>query len=108
MRGIVLVPLSAAQKKKLRAIAHSLRPVVTIARKGLTDAVSRELERALNDHELIKIKLAVEDRQLRRQFARSVCDDHRAELIQVIGKVLVVYRLNPTMDPRNSNVQRGV
>jgi RNA-binding protein len=53
--------------RQLRAIAHKLKPVVTIAGNGLSEGVLAELERALNDHELIKIKLAVGSREARSQ-----------------------------------------
>ena len=53
---------SATDKKHLRRLGHNLKPVVTIATKGLTDTVNAEIDRALNYHELIKIKVAVVDR----------------------------------------------
>ena len=57
---------SNEDKKHLRRLGHDLKPVVTIAAKGLTDNVSAELERALSDHELIKVKLAVGDREAKK------------------------------------------
>ena len=56
--------------KQLRAIGHKLKPVVTVAGNGLTEAVYAELERALSDHELIKIKLAVGSREASAEVAR--------------------------------------
>ena len=56
---------SSKELRQLRALAHKLRPVVTIASKGLSPTVLEELERALNDHELIKVKVAVGDRDQR-------------------------------------------
>ena len=56
--------------KQLRAIGHKLKPVVTIAGNGLTDGVCAELERALGDHELIKVKLAAGSRETRAALAR--------------------------------------
>ena len=53
---------SNEDKKHLRRLGHNLKPVVTIAAKGLSENVGAELDRALNDHELIKVKLAVGDR----------------------------------------------
>ena len=57
---------SNEDKKYLRRLGHNLKPVVTIAAKGLTEPVCAEIERALADHELIKIKLAVGDRAAKK------------------------------------------
>lgn len=92
--------------KRLRAIGHKLSPVVTVAGKGLTDAVLAELERALHDHELIKIKLAVGDRDARAALAQDICERSAAELVQSIGNVMVILRKNPNPDPRLSNLLR--
>ena len=75
--------------KQLRAIGHKLKPVVTIAGKGLTESVIAELERALNDHELIKIKLAVGSREARSGVAEKICEQSGAEIVQSIGNVSV-------------------
>ena len=56
--------------KQLRAIGHKLNPVVTIAGKGLSETVSAELDRALTDHELIKVKIAVGSREARAALAK--------------------------------------
>ena len=60
--------LSAGDKKHLRQLGHSLNPVVTVAGKGLSENVLAEVERALSDHELIKVKFAVGDRDLKQQL----------------------------------------
>ena len=92
--------------KQLRAIGHKLKPVVTVAGNGLTDAVYAELERALSDHELIKIKLAVGSRQERAEISREICDRSGAELIQSIGNVALILRRTAQPDPRLSNLIR--
>ena len=56
---------TSKELRQLRAQAHSLKPVVTVAGKGLAPSVLEELDRALNDHELIKVKVAVGDREQR-------------------------------------------
>lgn len=86
--------LKASQKKNLRAQVHHLKPVVTVADKGLSESVMAEIERALNDHELIKIKLRG-DRDVRKQWADSIAEQCRAELVQSIGQVSSFYRRNP-------------
>lgn len=87
--------LSKKQIKFLRAKCHDLKPVVLMGQKGLTEEVLIELDIALNHHELVKIKLAVDDRQLRAQIIAEICDRSKAEQVQSIGKVLSVYRVNP-------------
>jgi RNA-binding protein len=86
--------VKAVDKKKFRAAAHSLKPVVMIGQSGLTAAVLAEIELTLTHHELIKIKIRAE-REERKQISEKICLDTRAELIQVIGACAVIYRLNP-------------
>lgn len=88
------MPLNAAQKKNLRGQAHHLKPVVTVADKGLSETVMAEIERALNDHELIKVKLRA-DRDTRKAWANSIASGCQAELIQSIGQVACFYRKHP-------------
>lgn len=93
-------------RKQLRAIGHKLNPVVTVASKGLTDAVLAELDRALMDHELIKVKLSGGTRDAKAELARDICDRSGAELVQGIGNVLLLLRRNANPDPRLSNLLR--
>ena len=85
------------RKKYLRSIGHGLKPVVTVAGKGLTESVIAEIDRALGDHELIKVKMAVTDREVKRQLI----DD-----VQTIGHMLVLYRAAKKPDPKLSNLLR--
>ena len=86
--------MNSVDKKKLRAEAHTLKPVVMIGQSGLTAAVLAELEQTLNSHELIKVKIRAE-RDDRKLISEKICTDTRAELIQTIGQIAVLYRLNP-------------
>jgi RNA-binding protein len=101
------MPLDPELRKRLRGIGHALHPVVTVAGNGLSEAVCAELERALHDHELVKVKLAIADRTQRRETAAELCTRLRAELVQEIGKIVLVYRRNPEADPRLSNLHRA-
>ena len=92
--------------KQLRAIGHKLKPVVTVAGNGLTESVYAELERALGDHELIKVKLAVGSREGRAAVAKEICDRTGAQLVQSIGNVVVILRRTASPDPRLSNLIR--
>lgn len=77
-----------------------------IADKGITAGVEKELERALNDHELIKIKLNVNDPAIRKQLAQQLCEQHRATLVQSIGKMALIYRAAAKPNPKLSNLLR--
>lgn len=92
--------------KQLRAIGHKLKPVVTIAGNGLTEGVIAELDRALNDHELIKIKLVVGSREARSTVAADICDRSGAEMVQSIGNIIMILRRTDKPDPRLSNLIR--
>ncbi|HAT8528556.1 TPA: ribosome assembly RNA-binding protein YhbY [Vibrio vulnificus] len=84
--------LSTKQKQHLKGLAHSLKPVVLMGANGLTEAVLAEIEIALNFHELIKIKIASEDRETKLLIADAIVRETGAEKVQVIGKTLVLYR----------------
>ena len=86
--------MNSADKKQLRTQAHSLKPVIMIGQLGLTAAVLAELELALNSHELIKVRIRAE-REDRKLISQKICTDTGAELIQSIGQITVIYRLNP-------------
>jgi RNA-binding protein len=90
--------------KQLRAIGHKLKPVVTIAGKGLTENVIAELDRALTDHELIKVKLAVGAREARAEMAEQVIKQSGAELVQSIGNIILILRRTEKPDPKLSNL----
>ena len=94
--------------KQLRAIGHKLKPVVTIAGKGLSENVLSEIDRALKDHELIKIKLVVGDKAARTAVAEELCTTTKSELIHSIGGVILVLRRTAEPDPRLSNLIRRV
>jgi RNA-binding protein len=94
--------------KQLRAVGHKLKPVVTVAGNGLTDNVLAELDRALTDHELIKIKLAVGAREARSEMAKQICEKSGAELVQSIGGIIVLLRRSEKPDPRLSNLIKRI
>ncbi len=98
--------LTSKEKRLLRQVAHHLQPVVTVAERGVTDGLVAEARRALNDHEIIKAKVSVADRVVRRELGESLAAQCDSEIVQVIGRVWVLYRANPDADPRLSNVAR--
>jgi len=84
--------LNKEKIKKFRRIGHQLSPVVIVSDKGLSAGVRAELERALNDHELIKIKVHCGDRELRNQLIAELLTENRAQLIQAVGNIALIYR----------------
>ena len=84
--------LSDDQRRFLRGKAHPLKPVIQIGGAGLTDAVARETERALEDHELIKVRVRASDREARDAILEALTTRTRSALVQRIGHVGVLYR----------------
>ena len=87
-----MLKLNSKQTSHLRALAHSLNAVVMIGNDGLSEQVLREIDISLKAHELIKIKVAGDDRELRTQMLAQICEQLGAVPVHHIGKQLVVYR----------------
>lgn len=90
--GWNMTELTPAQRRAFRAQAHHLHPVVSVAGNGLTPAVLKEIDNALQAHELIKIRVYGEDRSQRNAILNTVCSELGAASVQHIGKTLVVWR----------------
>ena len=86
--------MNSIEKKKLKAQAHPLNPVVMIGQAGLTPAVLKEINLALDTHELIKVKIRAE-RDERNVMREQICGETRAELVQSIGQIAVFFRKKP-------------
>ncbi|MCK5921789.1 YhbY family RNA-binding protein [Stutzerimonas chloritidismutans] len=100
------MPLTNEQKKQYKSIGHHLKPVLIVSENGLTEGVQAELERALNDHELIKVQLRITERDDRRALTEELCKIGGCELVQAIGKMALIYRKNPKVNKQLSNVHR--
>jgi RNA-binding protein len=87
-----LMTLSEKQKKHLRRLAHPMNPVVMLGNAGLTAGVVNELERALTDHELVKVSARVGDRDARDAALDDLATQTASEIVQRIGNVGVFYR----------------
>lgn len=81
-------------RQELKAKAHHLKPVVLLGSKGLTPAVVEETDVALNAHELIKVKINGAEKEDRQLMATDLCQQLKAELVQLIGNTAVIYRKN--------------
>ena len=99
MPQIILTP---AQRKVHRADAHHLNPVVMIGGDGLTPAVTKEADAALNSHGLIKIRVFSDDRAAREAMLQTLTDTLNAAPIQHIGKLLVLWRPKPEITRERS------
>ncbi len=95
------VPLAGYQKKYLRGLAHSLKPVVIVGQKGATDALFKSIDTALTDHELIKIRfIEHKERQLKDPIIADIKTRTGAELAGTIGHTAILYRPHPDPDKR--------
>jgi RNA-binding protein len=88
--------LTSKVKQQLKAKAHKLKPVVFIGNKGVTPGVIKEIDITLNDHELIKIRLSIQDRDTKKAAVVEICETLKAESIQLIGNICVLYRKSVT------------
>ncbi|PQQ37277.1 ribosome assembly RNA-binding protein YhbY [Photorhabdus luminescens] len=84
--------LNKKQVQHLKSLAHPLKPVVMIGNNGLTEGVLAEIEQTLSHHELIKVKIAGEDRETKNLIADAIVRETGAYNVQVIGKTLALYR----------------
>lgn len=86
--------LTASQTRYLRGLAHGLKPVLLLGGKGVTPGVLKELEQALDDHELIKVRLSAGERTERAGEIDKLVASSHAETVQAIGRVAVLFRRN--------------
>jgi len=88
------MPLSPSQIRYLRGLAHPLKPVLLLGGRGVTAGVLKELEQALDDHEMIKVRLSGGDRVARATDLAKLVESSHAEAVQTIGHIAVLYRRN--------------
>ncbi|MGR8949662.1 MAG: YhbY family RNA-binding protein [Gammaproteobacteria bacterium] len=87
--------LDSAQKKRLRAAAHNLKPVVMVGNQGYTEAIGKAIDEALTTHELIKVRLRGIESEHRQTTIDAICAEFGAQQIALIGAIVVLYRENP-------------
>lgn len=87
--------LTPSQRKDKRSDAHHLDPVVLIGGEGLTPAVRKEVDAALNAHGLIKVRVFSDERDTREAMLATLAEELNAAPIQHIGKLLVLWRPMP-------------
>lgn len=98
--------LTPVRRKELKAQAHGLDPVVLIGGNGLTPAVLKEIDISLKAHELIKVHVAGEDKDTRAAMMAEICGSLGAEPVQLIGRMLVLYREAPPEPVRQATKPR--
>jgi RNA-binding protein len=89
--------MTPEKRRQLRARAHALDPVVMVGQSGVSAGVLREIERALKNHELIKVRVAGADRAGRERMLEEICTAASADPVQHIGRMLVIFRENPDL-----------
>lgn len=101
------MPLNQQDKKRFKAIGHHLKPVVMLGDNGLSETVTGELDSRLEDHELIKVKVAAGSRDDRDALIEAMCQQAGAELVQRIGNIALLYRPAKKPNPKLSNILRA-
>ncbi len=94
-----MIELPPTQRRELRARAHHLGPVVTIAGNGLAATVVAEIDRSLQAHELIKVRVQGHEREQRETLMQELCDTLQAAPVQHIGNILVIWRQRREDEP---------
>jgi RNA-binding protein len=91
--------LTGKQRRHLRGLAHDLKPIVQVGKGGIDEGLVAAVDQALADHELIKIKLGESANLDRHEAADEIAEKTHAEVAQVLGYTLVLYRADPE-DPQ--------
>lgn len=99
--------LSSREQRELRRIGHDLNVVVQVGDGGLSDGLVAEVQRALDDHELIKVRLPAIERKDRAAAAATLCEATGATQVQAIGRVVLLYLKAEEPDPKKSNILRN-
>lgn len=94
--GEFMKELNSGQRRKLKSLAHHLDPVVMVGQKGFTESLARAVDRALSDHELIKIKF-VDFKDEKRELTGKIAASVNAGLVGIIGNIAILYRENPDL-----------
>jgi len=98
--------LSAQRQRQLRALGHHLNPIILVGDSGVSEGVVAETTRALEDHELIKIRTPAGDRDARHALIEALCEATGAACVQKIGRIALLYRAAEKPNPKTSNLLR--
>jgi RNA-binding protein len=89
------VELNERQRRHLRGLGHSLKPVIQVGQAGVSDAVVAETDRALETHELIKVRVAGMERHQRDEALASLANRTGSEMVGRVGHTAVLFRRHP-------------
>ena len=92
-----MAALTGDQKRKLKSLAHNLKPVVMIGKNGLSEGLLAACDRSLNDHELIKIKF-IGFKDEKKDLMGKITAHTGSELISIIGNIAILFRRNADPD----------
>lgn len=95
-----MTTLTKRQRRWLKPQVHHLRPVVIVGQNGVTEAVLKEIELALDHHELIKVKVNAGERQLRDAMVAQIRDRTESDLVDRIGNIASLFHANPAKKDR--------
>ena len=84
--------LNEKQKRHLRGLAHSRKPLIIVGDKGLSENLLTETDLTLEHHELIKVRVNADDRDARSAMIEELCSKSQATLVQAIGHIAIIYR----------------
>ncbi len=100
------VELTEKQRRHLKGLAHNLNPVIRVGNAGVSPSVVAETRRALNDHELIKVRVAGVDREERDAAIELLAGECDSALVARVGHVAILYRRHPDR-PANPAARLG-
>lgn len=89
---MTMAELTSKQKQHLKGLAHSLSPIVRVGKAGVTEGVESETRKALESHELIKVRVDIDDSTDRKLMAASLAESTDATLVATLGKIAILYR----------------
>lgn len=96
-------PLTGAQRTRLRGLGQTLEPALKLGRSGITREFLLELQRALNAHELIKLRLLEKDRRARAELCERIADEGRCVCVGAVGGTALFFRRQA--DPSRQSVE---
>ena len=97
--------LTTREKKLLKKLSHDLKPLIRIGKNGVTPATIANIDKALKDHELIKIKY-LEHKDQKKTLTRQITEETGSTLINQIGNTATLYRESPNPEKREINLTR--
>jgi RNA-binding protein len=106
MKVLSMLQLTSDERRTLRARAHGLNPVVSISQNGLSEGVLKEIDASLTSHELIKIRVYGDDRDIREGYLAEICEKLEAGAVQHIGKLLVIFRPSAALAAKKAAAAR--